>query len=312
MTRLKRLGTVAGILIALMGAVALGPGLVRRDTVSFRFAKALGTGELREPIGVAYGTGRLYVSDAGNHRIVVLDTAGPVLDVWGAPELALERPMHVSLDPQGRLLVAEFLSDRITVLGSDGQVIERIGGRTGSAPGEMDAPGGVAWSAGRLFVADFYNHRVDVLGAGQPGTLGRPGRVWAGRTHYPTDVAANDTLIYVADAYNHRVQVFRPDGTFVRKWGGPLGLGGRGSLRGWFKVATGIDVSSETVYVADFENHRVQVFTDRGRYLGQVVDSLFRPTDMVEGARGELYVVDFGHARVVHFEAGTAPGEPTP
>lgn len=306
MRPLKRLGIVAGILFVLVGVVAFGPGLLRRDTISFRFVTALGAGELREPIGIAYRAGRLYVSDAGNHRIVVLDTAGPVLDVWGAPGLVLKRPMHVSLDAEGRLLVAEYLTDRVTVLDTVGGLVERVGGLTGSAPGEMDAPGGAAWSAGQLFVADFYNHRVDVFGDGDARVLGRPGRVWAGRMHYPTDVAATDTLIYVADAYNHRVQVFRPDGTFVRKWGGPLGMGGRGSLRGWFKVATGVHVSGETVYVADFENHRVQIFTDRGRYLGQVADSLLRPTDMVEGARGELYVVDFGHDRIVRFEP-TAP-----
>jgi DNA-binding beta-propeller fold protein YncE len=178
-----------------------------------------------------------------------------------------------------------------------------VGGASGSAPGEMDAPGGVAEAGGRLFAADFYNHRVDRFGPGAAGSLGRAGRVLSGRLHYPTDVsAAGDSLIYVADAYNHRIQVFRPDGTFVRKWGGPLGMGGLGSLRGWFKVATGVEVSRDTVYVADFENHRVQVFTPRGHYLGQVADSLFRPTDMVKGGRGELYVVDFGHDRIVRFE----------
>ena len=285
-----------------MSAVAFGPGLLRRDSVSFRFAGTLGAGELREPIGVAYRAGRLYVSDAGSHRIVVLDTAGALLDAWGGPDLDLRRPMHVSLDPRGRLLVAEYLSDRVTVVDMEGEVVERVGGRTGSAPGEMDAPGGAAWSGGTLYVADFYNHRVDVLGPDGSNVLGQPGRVRSGSIHYPTDIAANDTLIYVADAYNNRVQVFRPDGTFVRKWGGPLGLGGRGSLRGWFKVATGIEVTGERVYVADFDNHRVQIFTDHGAYRGQIADSLLRPTDMVEGDRGEVYVVDFGHDRLVRFD----------
>jgi DNA-binding beta-propeller fold protein YncE len=180
--------------------------------------------------------------------------------------------------------------------------VERVGGRSGSAPGEIDAPGGAAAVDGSLFVADFYNHRVDVLGEKSPRTVGRGGRVLSGRLHYPTDIAVGqDSLVYVADAYNHRVQVFRPDGTFVRKWGGPLGLGGRGGLRGWFRVATGIDVAGDTVYVTDFENDRVQIFTARGRYRGQLSDSLRRPTDSAMGGRGELYVVDFGHDRIVRY-----------
>ena len=105
-----------------------------------------------------------------------------------------------------------------------------------------------------------------------------------------------------AEAKAQRQSTSRPDGTLVRKWGGPLGLGGRGALRGWFRVATGIEVSDETVYVADFDNDRVQIFSAHGKYLGQVADSLLRPTDMVEGDRGELYVVDFGHHRIARFE----------
>ena len=72
-------------------------------------------------------------------------------------------------------------------------------------------------------------------------------------------------------------------------------------LRGWFKVATGIDVSDGRVYAADFENDRIQIFTHRGKYLGQVRDSLSLPTDVAIGPSGELYIVDFGHQRVVRF-----------
>jgi hypothetical protein len=43
--------------------------------------------------------------------------------------------------------------------------------------------------------------------------------------------------------------------------------------------------------------------TDRGRYLGQVTDSLRLPTDVAVGDRGNLCVVDFGHKRVVRFAA---------
>jgi DNA-binding beta-propeller fold protein YncE len=232
---------------------------------------------------------------------MVFDTAGGVVDTWGDSALELHRPMHVSLGPGHSLYVAEYLNDRITVLDSAGHLVTRLGGTTGSGPGELDAPAGAAELGGAVFTADFYNHRVQVLDGAAPRVIGRPGRIFAGRLHYPTDVAAGDSLIYVADAYNNRVQVFRPTGEHVRHWGGPLGAGIPGPFRGWFRVATGITVADGRVYVADFYNHRVQIFTDRGAYVGQVADSLSLPTDVAVGENGELYVVDFGHGRVVRF-----------
>ncbi len=300
---MRRLLASVAVVIVGFGAIALGPAMLRRDVLRFEVRGTLGTGTLLEPIGVAYADGRLYVSDAGHNRIVVFDTTGAVLDSWGDPSLELRRPMHLGWSREGQLLVPEYLADRISVVERDGELTRRVGGRTGSEPGQIDAPGGVATAAGSLFIADFYNHRVDVLGGGSPATIGRPGRVRSGRLHYPTDVATGgDSLVYVADAYNHRIQVFTSDGVFVRKWGGPLGLGGRGALKGWFRVATGIEVTRDTVYVADFENDRIQIFTARGQYLGQATDSLSRPTDVAVGGRGELYVVDFGHDRVVRLE----------
>lgn len=301
MNRLHKVAVGVAALIGGVGIVALGPSLIRTDSVRYRFAGVIGDDILEGPIGIAYAAGRLYVSDAVRNRVVVFDTAGAMLALWGDMVPAFGRPMHLSMDRNGLLHVAEYLNDRVSVLDSSGALVKWVGGVGGTGPGELDAPGGVAVLDGRVFVADFYNHRVGVFGPGGTGQLGRPGRVFAARMHYPTDVAVDDSLVYVADAYNHRIQVFRPDGQYVRRWGGLLGFGGRGSLKGWFKVAIGLAVAVGQVYVADFYNDRVQIFTDRGRFLGVVRDSLSLPTDVAVTADGSLYVVDFGHHRVVRF-----------
>ncbi|MFQ5536867.1 MAG: 6-bladed beta-propeller [Gemmatimonadota bacterium] len=301
---MKRFLLALLLVLGALCAVVLVPPLLRRDSITFVSRTSMGEGVLSEPIGIAYRGGRLYVSDAGNNRIVVFDTAGAVDTIWDGPELDLGRPMHITFDANGLLLVSEYLNDRVTVFDTTGAVVEHLGGISGSEPGELDAPGGAVEVTGEVFIADFYNHRVDVLGGASPRTVGRPGRIFSGRLHYPTDVDTDGELVYVADAYNHRIQVFRPDGTFVRKWGGPLGMGGRGGFRGWFRVATGVAVSGERVYAADFENNRIQTFTLTGRYLGTAEGGLRHPTDMTTGARDELYVVDFGNDRVVRFEGG--------
>ena len=117
----------------------------------------------------------------------------------------------------------------------------------------------------------------------------------------------------VADAYNNRIQIFGPDGSYRTKWGGPLGLGIPGWWPGWFRVATGVAVGpAGRVYVADFYNNRIQVFSAAGAFLGQFSGSasasasasgqLDLPTDVAVGPDGTIYVVDFGHDRIAVFQ----------
>ncbi len=304
---LTRAAVVVVALLLLAGGVAFGPVLLRRDRVHFRWAGAIGQGVLDAPIGVAYAHGRVYVTDAGASQIVVLDTGGVVVARWGGAPLDLGRPMHITRGPSKLLYVAEYANDRVSVLDTAGHLVRRVGGTSGNAPGALDAPGGAAARGDTVYVADFYNHRVAAFAPHGVFAVGHPGRLWAGRLHYPTDVATDDSLVYVADAYNSRIQVFRPSGDYVRRWGGPLGLGVWGPLRGWFRVATGLTVAGGRVYVADFYNNRIQVFTDHGRYLGQARDSLRLPTDVAVGSHGDLYVADFGHQRLVRFAPSDRP-----
>lgn len=298
--RLRRVLWAGLALLLLVSLIGLGPTVLRRDTIGYRWDGAFGEDVLEEPIGIAYDAGRLYVADAARNQVIVFDTAGNLLAEWAGESLGLVRPMHLSIGADGFLYVADYMEDRVTVVDSLGGLVRHVGGRPGSGPGELDAPGGVAAIGQDLFVADFYNHRVGRLGSDGPGVLGRAGRVLPGRLHYPTDVAA-DSLVYVADAYNHRIQVFRPDGGYVRGWGGPLGMGIPGPWRGWFRVATGIEVAGGRAYVADFFNHRIQIFTTGGRYLGQIPDSLHLPTDIAVGEDNRLFVADFGNGRIARF-----------
>ncbi len=67
--------------------------------------------------------------------------------------------------------------------------------------------------------------------------------------------------------------------------------------------------SSGRIYVADFENHRIQVFDSDGRFLtafgerGSERGRLEHPTDLDVGPDGRIYVVDFGNDRVQVFSA---------
>jgi streptogramin lyase len=78
--------------------------------------------------------------------------------------------------------------------------------------------------------------------------------------------------IYVSDGYgNSRVHKYAPNGKLLLSWGGP------GTDPGEFNIAHNITCDADGwVYVADRENHRVQVFDGNGKYETQW-NNLHRP-----------------------------------
>ena len=78
--------------------------------------------------------------------------------------------------------------------------------------------------------------------------------------------------IYVSDGYgNARVHKYSPDGKLLMSWGEP------GTDPGQFNIVHNICSDADGwVYVADRENHRVQVFDGNGKYETQW-NNLHRP-----------------------------------
>ncbi|WP_103028576.1 6-bladed beta-propeller [Salinibacter altiplanensis] len=268
--------------------------------------------QFQNPIGIAVSGGEVLVSEAGNRRIQVFGRKGEVLRQIG-PAIGdgdtLRRPMHIAAG-DSMLYVPDFNTDRIHALSLGGDV-QRSLGRSGVQDG-FDAPGGVAVDAsGRLYVADFYNHRVLRFGPGgtvdrQWGTADSSGKA-PNRFTYPTDVAAlPGGGFVVADAYNHRIKRYNSDGSLA--WMRPKDQNWADSTKGTFNVATAVTAGpGGTIYVADFYNHRIQVFSPEGEYRaafgeqGTGEGQFERPVDVAVGAEGILHVVDFGNDRIQRF-----------
>ncbi len=81
--------------------------------------------------------------------------------------------------------------------------------------------------------------------------------------------------LYVSDGYgNSRVHKYSPDGKLLFSWGQP------GTLPGEFNIAHNITCDADGwVYVADRENHRVQVFDGNGKFETQW-NNLHRPSGL--------------------------------
>jgi DNA-binding beta-propeller fold protein YncE len=106
------------------------------------------------------------------------------------------------------------------------------------------------------------------------GVPGQPAPFMSGKPfHRCTHTALSPKgEIYVSDGYgNARVHKYSPGGKLLFSWGEP------GSDPGQFNVAHNIATDDEGwVYVADRENHRVQVFDAKGKYETQW-NNLHRP-----------------------------------
>jgi hypothetical protein len=106
---------------------------------------------------------------------------------------------------------------------------------------------------------------------GQPAPL-MSGTPFRGCTH---TALSPDDHIYVSDGYgNARIHKYSPDGKLVLSWGEP------GSDPGQFNLPHNISCDADGwVYVADRENHRIQVFNGDGKFETQW-HNLHRPSGM--------------------------------
>jgi DNA-binding beta-propeller fold protein YncE len=97
--------------------------------------------------------------------------------------------------------------------------------------------------------------------------------------------------IYVSDGYgNSRVHKYSPDGKLLKSWGEP------GTGPGEFNIPHNLCCDPDGwVYVADRENHRVQVFDGEGRYETEW-HNLHRPCGMCMEAKKKplCYIGEIG------------------
>ena len=119
---------------------------------------------------------------------------------------------------------------------------------------------------GITFIADTNNHGISLID--QNGTFLKRWGVQGsgdGELNSPYDLEVTPNEVYVVDQSNHRIQVFDHNGTFKRKWGS------YGTANGQFRTPKAIAIdyngsSVSEVFVADWDNHKVQIFDENGTF----------------------------------------------
>ncbi len=127
------------------------------------------------------------------------------------------------------------------------------------------------------------------------GISGQPAPFMSGNpfhrcTHLAIDPQNGD--FYVSDGYgNARVHKYSPDGKLLFSWGES------GTDPGQFNIVHNICTDKDGwVYVADRENHRIQVFDSNGRYETQW-SNMARPCGLyIDAEAGLVYVGELGVA----------------
>ena len=148
---------------------------------------------------------------------------------------------------------------------------------------------------GTLWLTDDLHHTIRqfapdgkcLLTIGDPDT---PSTLQGGKPfNRPTHVAISPKTgdVFISDGYgNSRVHKYDPKGRHMLSWGEP------GTDPGCFNLPHNIATDAAgLVYVADRENHRVQIFDAGGHYLGQW-NNLHRPCGLAADARlGDIFFV---------------------
>ena len=159
---------------------------------------------------------KLYMPDAGNHRINVFDLFGRPLFQFGGPGISagqFNTPEAAKFSKDGKLYVTDLRNDRIQVFDAAGKLLS-IFGKTGTGAGELKSPAGLSFDAeDNIYVTEIGNNRVQVF-----DNTGRSIAMWGnkgagdgefGNLHGVLVDPANGH-VYVADTGNNRIQVFRP------------------------------------------------------------------------------------------------------
>ncbi len=195
-----------------------------------------------------------------------------------------------------RVAVADQPAGRILLFDRNGDLL-KTWGRKGETGDTFKEPSGIISDAsGNIWVLDAW--RSIVRGFTQNGDeLAKIPLV--DRFYGPRGVASNGKDFFVADTGSHRVVQVAPSGQVVAFWGEQRGTG-RQSLDNPRSLC--VD-SKGLVYVADYENRRIQVLDIAKGFLRQVKCDC-KPADVAIDAKGRLFVPCVEDGLVKVFSAG--------
>ena len=245
-------------------------------------------------------TGEVVIVDHDNHHVIVLDDKLKLLKLigQGSGNSRLVTPVGIAVT-NNVIAVSDWGSHQVKRYSLQGEFLSIIGCH-GDKNGQFNHPRGLAFNRNKLlYVVDGYNHRVQVFqeddtfafGFGSkgnsPGQFQYPDRIAidpnnnvlvidynANCIHLFTDngqfiqtinsnrphaitISPTGYLITSHGGYHNKIRVWSPTYQLINQFGI------KGSKQGEFYVINGMAIdSSGTIYVADYNNKRLQVISN--------------------------------------------------
>lgn len=300
------------------------------NRVTYAFVATIGSiagvnnNQFHNPTDVAVdAAGNLYVADFVNTRVQQFIRSGATWNyartygVTGTPYITdgyhYNTPSSVAVAVDGSIYLTEDFGHRLVKLTAEGVPLWTVGaagvnGGWNDSNDRFNNPDDIAIDAnGRVYVASRWHNRVQVYNSDGSyhatlGNLNCPGGV---------GIAPNGYL-YVADTCDHLVKIYDTSLTLVAI----LGAGAPGSDNAHFSSPEDVAVDSlGTIYVADRDNQRIQVFNGGRTYLRTIGETGisgngFGQFNGLNGlfvdAANRLYVADEWNNRVQVFDASGA------
>jgi DNA-binding beta-propeller fold protein YncE len=258
------------------------------------------------PVDVASnGNGRVYVTDQGHRRVLVLDMIGQRYQFLPEAEGSI-LPYGVTVAEDKRIYVVDALAKQVSIYDENEIFL------LSCVDEDFNRPVAVAVDVGNehIYVVDTAAHRVSVFNTrcdfiehfgqrgAEPGTL-----------NYPTDIDVDkEGNIYILDSLNARIQVFDKERNFLRMFGE------RGTAEGSFQIPKNLAVSElGHLYVTDALAHKVIIFSTEGDLLlriggksvvkdGISPGGFYSPRGVATDQNGGLWVVDVLNRMVHRFQ----------
>ncbi|SLM29355.1 putative Peptidylamidoglycolate lyase [Desulfamplus magnetovallimortis] len=229
-------------------------------------------------------------------------------EVYSDDSSSIANLAGMAIDENDNLYISDATDHRILSYSSEGLYLGTIGSK-GSGKGQFNAPYGLCFGKdGKLYVADRDNNRIEKFSreklfvnswssnGTEPGMFNKPSGI-------AVDIAGN---VFIADRKNHRVQKLDANGNVL------MIIGEKGEENGKFNSPSNVDVDQTgNIYVADSWNNRIQKFDSQGNFIatwgniyehfGEGNGELKAPVGIAADSMDNLYVADFGNARIQKF-----------
>ena len=201
----------------------------------------------------------VYVFNRSKRPMIVFDRDGNEVGSWGAG--LFKRPHGSCMTPDGNIFATDDSGHVVYKFTKKGELLMTLG--------NPDQPSDTGYRLG----LDIFERLSSIKKSAGPFNL-------------PTGVALSSKGdIFISDGYgNARVHRFNPEGKLLQSWGEP------GPGKGQFRLPHNIWIDKkDNIWIADRENHRVQIFDIEGNFLDQWTD-LFRPTHVYMDKDETVYI----------------------